>query len=52
MRIKRKDAGVVKDIIANDKVSTVSNTFHSLWSKVVVTINDVAINDPTNSWYA
>ena len=52
MRIRKKDAGVIKDIDANDRVSTVNNIFHSLWSKVVVNINDVAINDPTNSWYA
>ena len=52
MRIRKKDVGVVKDIIATDRVSTVNNIFHSLWSKVVVNINDVAINDPTNSWYA
>ena len=42
----------IKNIIASDSFSTVNNIFHSLWGKVVVTINDVAINDPTNSWYA
>ena len=33
-------------------MGTVNNIFHSLWSKVVVHLNDAAINDPTNSWYA
>ena len=52
MRIRKKDAGTIKDIVASDNVSTVNNIFDSLWSKVVVTINDVAINDTTNSCYA
>ena len=52
MRIRKKVAGEVKDITADDKVSTVNNIFHSLWSRVVVHLNDVAINNPTNSWYA
>ena len=49
MIIRKKDAGERKDITATDQVSTVNNIFHSLWSKVVVNINDVSINDPTNS---
>ena len=52
MRIRKKVAGEVENITADDKVNTVNNVFQSLWSKVVVHINDVAINDPTNSWYA
>ena len=52
MRIRKKEDGEIKNIIATDKVSTVNNIFHSLWSKVIVNLNDVAINDPTNSWYA
>ena len=52
MRIRKKVAGEVENITADDKVSTVNNVFQRLWSKVVVHINDVEINDPTNSWYA
>ena len=52
MRIRKRVSGVIKDITSTDKVSTVNNIFHSLWSKVVVHLNDVSINDPTNSWYA
>ena len=52
MRIRKKNAGVLENITATEEVSTVNNIFHSLWSKVVVHLNDVAINDPTNSWYA
>ena len=48
MKIVKQDGGN----LTNEKVGTVNNIFHSLWSKVVVNINDVAINDPTNSWYA
>ena len=52
MRIREKDAGVMKDIDANDNVSTVNNIFDSLWNKVDVKMNDKSINDPTNAWYA
>ena len=52
MRIKKNDMGAIKNITTNDNVSTVNNIFHSLWGKVIVHINDVEINDPTNSWYA
>ena len=50
--MRKKVAGEIKDITADDKVITVNNIFHSLWSKVVVHLNDEAIADPTNSWYA
>ena len=53
MRIRKKDdAGVNKDIDANDSVSTVNNIFDSLWEKVVMKLNDKSINDSTNAWYA
>ena len=52
MRIRKKVSGEVENITADDEVSKVNNVFLSLWSKVVVHINDVAINDPTNSWHA
>ena len=52
MRIRKKDAGVIKDIVATDNVSTVNNIIDSLWNKVNVKINDKSINDPTNAWYA
>ena len=52
MRIKKKVTGVLKDIDANDNISTVNNIFDSLWNKVDVKINDKSINDPTNAWYA
>ena len=51
MRIRKRDASTIKGIIAIENVSTVNNIFHSLWGEVVVTINDVAINHPTISWY-
>ena len=50
MRIRKKDAGVIKNIDANDSVSTVNNIFDSLWEKVVVKLNDKSINDSTNAW--
>ena len=52
MRIRKKDAGVIKNIDANDSVSTVNYIFDSLWNKVVVKWNDKSINDSTNAWYA
>ena len=52
MRIRKRVSGVIRDIDANDNVSTVNNIFDSLWNKVDVKINDKSINDPTNSWYA
>ena len=52
MRIRKKDASTIKNIIASYHVSTVINILQSLWSKAVLTINDIAINDLTNSWYA
>ena len=36
MRIRKKDAGVIKNIYANDSVSNVNNIFDSLWNKVIV----------------
>ena len=52
MRIRKKDAGVTKDIDDDDNVSTVNNIFDSLWNKVRVKVNDKSIDDPTNAWYA
>ena len=52
MRIRKKDAAVIKDIDPTDNVSTVNNIFDSLWNKVVVKLNDKSINDSTNAWYA
>ena len=52
MRIKKKVNGEIKDIDDTDYVGPVNNMFDSLWSKVNVKVNDKAINDPTNSWYA
>ena len=52
MRIRKKDAGVTKDIDDDDNVSTVNNIFDSLWNKVSVKVNDKSIDDPTNAWYA
>ena len=52
MRIRKRDAGVDKDIDANYNVSTVNNVFDSLWNTVDVKMNDKSINDPTKAWYA
>ena len=52
MRIRKKVNGEIKDIDDTDYVGPVNNMFDSLWSKVNVKVNDKAINDPTNSWYA
>ena len=52
IRIRKRENGKEVDIEKKDEVGTVNNIFHSLWSKVVVHLNDAAINDPTNSWYA
>ena len=52
MRIRKKDGGVIKDIVDTDNVSTVNNISDSLWNKIDVKMNDNSINDPTNAWYA
>ena len=48
MKIVKQDGTALTD----QKVGTVNNIFHSLWSKVNVKINDVDIGDSSGSWYA
>ena len=48
MRIRKKDKGVINDIVATDNVSTVNYIFDSLLNKVVVKLNDKSIKDSTN----
>ena len=48
MKIVKQDGTSLTD----QKVGTVNNIFHSLWSKVNVKINDVDIGDSSGSWYA
>ena len=48
MKIVKQDGTKLTD----QKVGTVNNIFHSLWSKVNVKINDVDIGDSSGSWYA
>ena len=52
MRIRKRDAAVIKNIDPTDNVSTVNNIFDSLWNKIDVKMNNNSINDPTNAWYA
>ena len=44
MRIRKKDAAVIKDIDPTDNVSTVNNIFDSLWNKIDVKMNNNSIN--------
>ena len=48
MKITKQDGSA----LTTQKVGTVNNIFHSLWSKVNVKINDVDIGDSSGSWYA
>ena len=52
MRIMKRDAGVVKALPANEKVSVVNNIFNSLWSSINIRLNGTEITDPSSRWYS
>ena len=52
MRIMKNDAGAVKNLPVDEKVSVVNNIFNSIWSSINVRLNGTEITDPSSRWYS
>jgi hypothetical protein len=52
MRIRKNDAGTLRNLPAGEKVSVVNNIFNSLWSSINIRLNGTKKTDPSSRWYS
>ena len=50
--IKKEASTDIESISSADKVSTINNIFHSLFSSIDIYVNDLLITDPSSNWYS